>query len=105
MTKNLEHKAQAGEYRSNPFATSASFAAPKRESMAQANPTHYQVMVLAQGKPSGNAFLLLLGPQPASPDGVLVHAIWGQEHCTPLLNSAGVLRNSQCSSSLPFSSS
>lgn len=35
------------------------------------------------------------GPQPASPDDVVAHAILGQEHCTPLLDSAGVLRNSQ----------
>lgn len=39
--------------------------------------------------------MLLPGPQPASPDGVVAHAILGQEHCTPLLDSAGVLRNSQ----------
>lgn len=81
MTRNLQRKAQAGQYHSNPFATSVSFATPKRESTAQANPTHYQDWCfLAQGKPSGKAFMLLTGPQLASPDGVVPHAILGQEH-------------------------
>lgn len=80
-TKNLEHKAQAGKYHSNLFATSVSFATPKRESMAQENPTHYQDMVLLSSRVAlGNAFMLLPGSQPASPDGVVAHAILGQEH-------------------------
>lgn len=45
--------------------------------------------------------MLLPRPQPASPDGIVAHTILGKEHCTTLLDSAHVLRNSQAG--LPFS--
>lgn len=66
MTKNLEHKAQAGEYHSNLFATSVSFATPKRESMAQANSTHYRDMVLLSSRKALWKYIYAASMTPAS---------------------------------------
>lgn len=43
---STKHKLEKQEYHSNPLATSVTFTTPNMESMAQANPTHYQDTVL-----------------------------------------------------------
>lgn len=92
----LSTKLEKQEYHSNPLATSVTLATPNGERrMAQANPTHYQdLMLLDSRKTLCECTYAASGTQHVQ----MVHAaqaIWGQEHCTSLLDSVGVLRRSQ----------
>lgn len=93
---STKHKLEKQEYHSNLLATSVTFATPNRESMAQANPTHCQDMVLLSTRKA-----LCVGTYAAfgTPTRASRWCMWykqpGGRNTAPLLDSGDVLRSSQ----------